>query len=683
MKKYILYTLAIIVLLSTTSSVFASGDEDTIFLHHSTGGNLYSEGDVAGYFANYNSNNGTNYVINERAYPTSPYPWDNYPYDWWNLWSTEDGDGNPRTPACDSGDPDIECLDSLAANHDVVIFKQCFPGAGVLADTGTPDVSSSRKSLENYKEQYRALRKEFDKYPDTMFIAWTLVPLHRLATNTDDAARAKQFVDWVKNDWLTEDGQPHPNIRVFDFWGYAAESDPVSPNGVINTLKYDYERSHTGSDSHPNTLANQTIGPIFAQEIIDNIENFFQVTWWKPQASQNLTWQWQLNTGNVDTSYDVDMYDVDLFDTSQSKIDNLHAQGKKVVCYFSAGSWEDWRSDAGNFPESIKGDDLDGWAGEKWLDVRDGLPDVDGDGTSDSDELRNIMKDRLDLAVTKHCDGVEPDNVDGYDNNTTGFPLTSADQLTYNKWLATEAHNRGLSIGLKNDVNQINDLINDFDWALNEQCYEYDECNNYQIFVNANKPVFGVEYNLEPREFCPQANNSNYSWLKKKIDLDAWRYGCESYFNVKTPIYRLYNKKTGTQLYTRGEADRDKILNKYKCFEFTDGVPAFYASTTNDGTTPMYRLYNKKTGAQLYTRGKADRDKILNKYKDYEFTDGSPSFYASMTPNVGLTPMFRLYNTKTGMQLYTRGIGDRDKILNKYKDYEFTDGVPAFYAKIN
>jgi surface protein len=152
---------------------------------------------------------------------------------------------------------------------------------------------------------------------------------------------------------------------------------------------------------------------------------------------------------------------------------------------------------------------------------------------------------------------------------------------------------------------------------------------------------------------------------------------------TKTPIYRLYNKKTGTQLYTRGVSDRDKILNKYKCFEFTDGVPAFYASTTNDGTTPMYRLYNKKTGAQLYTRGKADRDKILNKYKDYEFTDGSPSFYASMTPNVGLTPMFRLYNTKTGMQLYTRGIGDRDKILNKYKDYEFTDGVPAFYAKIN
>ncbi len=63
---------------------------------------------------------------------------------------------------------------------------------------------------------------------------------------------------------------------------------------------------------------------------------------------------------------------------------------------------------------------------------------------------------------------------------------------------------------------------------------------------------------------------------------------------VKTPIYRLYNTKTGTQLYTRGEVDRDKILNKYSDFEFTDGVAAFYASITDDRHTPMYRLYNKK-----------------------------------------------------------------------------------------
>ncbi len=156
--------------------------------------------------------------------------------------------------------------------------------------------------------------------------------------------------------------------------------------------------------------------------------------------------------------------------------------------------------------------------------------------------------------------------------------------------------------------------------------------------------------------------------------------GKSTHCATPTPIYRLYNTKTGAQLYTRGEEDKNKILSKYKDFEFTDGAPAFWASTTDNGTTPIFRLYNKKNGAQLYTRGESDKNKILSKYKDFEFTDGAPAFYASLTPQLGLTPIFRLYNTRTGMQLYTRGQADKDKILSKYSDYEFTDGVPAFYA---
>lgn len=245
--------------------------------------------------------------------------------------------------------------------------------------------------------------------------------------------------------------------------------------------------------------------------------------WWQPHADENLTWQWELSDTGIDTSYNVDMYDIDLFDTSQAQIDELQAAGRKVVCYFSAGSWEDWRSDAGSFPESIKGNDLDGWAGEKWLDVRDIA------------NLGPIMESRLDLAQAKGCDGVEPDNIDGYTNDT-GFPLTAADQLTYNNWLATEAHERNLSIGLKNDVDQINELVGAFDWALNEECYQYNECDVYQPFIAANKPVFGVEYIGEASSFCPQANASGYSWLKKNINLDAWRYGCEDYGIIRADV---------------------------------------------------------------------------------------------------------------------------------------------------
>ena len=153
---------------------------------------------------------------------------------------------------------------------------------------------------------------------------------------------------------------------------------------------------------------------------------------------------------------------------------------------------------------------------------------------------------------------------------------------------------------------------------------------------------------------------------------------------VFTPIFRLYNTRTGAHLYTRGEADRDKVLAKYSDFVDDDGDPAFFASLQPVCEfTPIYRLYNKRTGAHLYTIGETDRDKVLDKYKDFVFDDNAPAFYARTTAKNGYTPIYRLYNTRTGFHLYTRGEADRDKILKKYPDFRFDDNAPAFYALLN
>jgi len=233
-------------------------------------------------------------------------------------------------------------------------------------------------------------------------------------------------------------------------------------------------------------------------------------TIWQP--SPGTSWQWQL-TEEIDTSFDVQMYDIDLFDTPQSTIDTLHENGRIVICYFSAGSYENWRSDANQFPAAVLGNTLDGWPDEKWLDIRQIA------------QLEPIMTARLDLAVSKGCDGVEPDNVDGYTNNT-GFPLSAQDQLDYNSWLSTAAHTRSLSIGLKNDLDQIPDLVTHFDWALNEQCYQYDECDLLRPFTAAGKAVFGVEYQGSPAQFCPYFNTLNFDWLFKEINLGPSRTAC-------------------------------------------------------------------------------------------------------------------------------------------------------------
>ncbi len=233
-------------------------------------------------------------------------------------------------------------------------------------------------------------------------------------------------------------------------------------------------------------------------------------SYWQP--TPGLSWQIQY-TKTLNTSLNVDVYNIDLFDTDTGVISRLHANGKKVICYFSAGSYENWRPDVADFPKAILGRNLEGWAGEKWLDVRR------------LDVLIPIMRNRIQLAAKKGCDAVDPDNIDGYGNNT-GFPISYSDQLAYNKALSHEAHQANIAIGLKNDLGQIQDLMDYFDFATNESCIQYNECDLLKPFVNSGKAVFGIEYTLAMARFCPQVNALNFDFLKKNLSLNASRKSC-------------------------------------------------------------------------------------------------------------------------------------------------------------
>ena len=168
-----------------------------------------------------------------------------------------------------SQNPNIECIQTLAKKYDMVIMKHCYPGSAIKPNTGKPDVTSETKTLENYKEQYRALRSLFDSFPGTKFMIWTLAPLHRMATTPEAAGRAREFVEWVKNDWLKEDNKPHPNIYIFDFFCHLAELDANPAQGVRYCLRYDFERDHSKGDSHPNLAANKHAGPLFVKAVTD------------------------------------------------------------------------------------------------------------------------------------------------------------------------------------------------------------------------------------------------------------------------------------------------------------------------------------------------------------------------------------------------------------------------------
>ncbi len=234
--------------------------------------------------------------------------------------------------------------------------------------------------------------------------------------------------------------------------------------------------------------------------------------WWRP--SPGLTWQWQLDE-DVDTSVEADVYDIDLY-ADQSVIDELHARGVKVICYISVGSWEDWRPDADQFPAEVLGRNYEGWPGERWLDIRR------------IDLLAPILRARLDLCQAKGFDGIEPDNIEIY-TNRTGFPLTYGDQLAYAKWLADEAHARGLAIGIKNAPDMVADSLDFFDFAITEDAFYYEWIEEMLPFIDAGKPVFAAEYTDMDVDFnaaCAWGRQHNVSFILKNRILTAWLQTC-------------------------------------------------------------------------------------------------------------------------------------------------------------
>jgi hypothetical protein len=228
--------------------------------------------------------------------------------------------------------------------------------------------------------------------------------------------------------------------------------------------------------------------------------------------AQVTSWQIQF-TGTLDLSVEASLYEIDLFDNDARVVTALHTAGRKAICYIDAGTFEDFRPDASAYPDAIKGKRVGGFPDERWLDIRQ------------LSVLQPILTARLDQCVAKGFDGVDFDNVDGYTNDT-GFPLTADDQLAFDTWLANAAHARSLSVALKNDLDQIPTLVSYFDWVVDEQCFQYQECDLLQPFIDAGKAVMEIEYRRSPKKFCPTLNAMNFNAMKKRKKLNAKRWSC-------------------------------------------------------------------------------------------------------------------------------------------------------------
>lgn len=242
-----------------------SGNEYKIlFLHHSTGNRIKNAGRtpiryigklikqksfIAKWMEDYNQKNGTNIVFEEQFFPKSkPYGWNNYPYDYYNIWVKNAGE-KPYL-----NEPTLEIL---TKKYNMIVFKHCFPVGDIEKDIQKPDINSDEKRLENYKLQYNALKEKMLQFPDTKFLVWTGAARVEKSTTRERAQRARAFFDWVRTEWDT----PDDNIYIWDFYELETEG------GLY--LKLEYAGSPT--DSHPNKMFAKKAAPLFCQRIVEII----------------------------------------------------------------------------------------------------------------------------------------------------------------------------------------------------------------------------------------------------------------------------------------------------------------------------------------------------------------------------------------------------------------------------
>lgn len=236
--------------------------QNIIFLHHSCGANLISQGNVRGLIGNCNK------IVDGQKIQ----------YQFWDHGYNGDGMYNPKGEWLDRNynvpddntnpdgfaniftqkltNPPGNCFSKLMS-HEVIVFKSCYPVSNI----------ESAEMLQEYKDHYLKIRNVTDKYPNKVFIIITQPPLLPEETSAENAGRARAWANWLKSD---EYLAGHRNLFTFDWFDLLAESNSKSAN--FNRLKAIYKIGDY--DSHPNAKANKETAPKFVDFVIKHCALF-------------------------------------------------------------------------------------------------------------------------------------------------------------------------------------------------------------------------------------------------------------------------------------------------------------------------------------------------------------------------------------------------------------------------
>jgi hypothetical protein len=133
--------------------------------------------------------------------------------------------------------------------------------------------------------------------------------------------------------------------------------------------------------------------------------------------------------------------------------------------------------------------------------------------------LTTIVGGWIDQCASKGFKGVEPDNLDSYTRSKS--LLTESEAVAYAASLTSYAHGKGLAVAQKNDadLSTANAKQAGFDFAVAEQCADYDECQSYTATYGNH--VIVIEYSQSKFTKACNAYGSTLSIVLRDVDVTA------------------------------------------------------------------------------------------------------------------------------------------------------------------
>ncbi|MCC6749300.1 MAG: hypothetical protein IT371_16675 [Deltaproteobacteria bacterium] len=139
--------------------------------------------------------------------------------------------------------------------HEVVMFKSCFPASAIESD----------QKLADYKKWYLSLVPTFTKHPKILFLPLSTPPLTRAETQPEHAARARAFAKWLTTEYVKQ----APNVRAFDLFNALAILEGKEHE---NTLAPQFAAAR--KDSHPTPEGAKAVTRLFIPWLNRTLKDF-------------------------------------------------------------------------------------------------------------------------------------------------------------------------------------------------------------------------------------------------------------------------------------------------------------------------------------------------------------------------------------------------------------------------